>query len=484
MFGDRWLYFGLTDSGGAVVDMTNTGLYTGSTFRRYMGRQRTRVSPNLQPGSSAQVLQGGDPAQLFALDGSGFVYDVPTFGDWKGGNPSIQHLAGFWNDLTSHGFWTPGVAGQINGQPLASQRLTIQTPMMLTEIRIAAGVSGAPFFNAGGVAQGNLPPILRMIVCADANGQPDYNNVYADVTASVVASEQGFAYSRDLVGTMPHPVLVKPGKVHVVPVLLGNYAVSLDTAKYANPKGINVSDNQTVNAAMLSNDYLVYTNGTFAAPNPGRCIGMTVRAAQFQVNALRIGMQPLTLAGGLDTIDLLATASIPDGSVLGYEVYVGGQWVALSAANVAAIFAAGPQSLPLNAVLQGTTTLMPVIDATAGRSTSRCAKGSAALDHVSAVQTPAAPVTKVHKSISLDGWVGGAAQTLSADLLIGPAFARPGTAPDGAPVDSIDPVSGSTTRTWTWSLGAPASSFEMELVGALAAGAQPFVGRQSNWDAA
>ena len=431
--------------------MGTAGTVNVPVLRRGFSRARVRSSVGLKAISAAQALANGDPSQLFAIDPTTFVYD-PSWGTWQTSTAEFVRQDGFWNDLASRGYWTPVVGvGSTGGQPVLDQPFTPSSSMMVGQI----GLNLNPLTGAN----------IRLLIMGDINGNPDPNHTLVDVS---VASPDHTTYTGTVQFAMPYPILLKGGRTYHFMFLTDTGNISLYTGSHVG------------NGAQASfGDMLTFVNGAWTAPRAGGAISMSIQQAFFDNPNIRIPLAPLQLTGGADTVDIQASVILPEGCSIGYEVYVGGQWVPLQQiTNSTNPLAGNPTNLPLNMVISGTLTVAPIIDTAA--STCRFSKSSAALDHVSSVQTPSAPVTTIHKSIIVDNWVGNPVQTLTANLRTGTGYAT--NTPPATPVDAIQ-ADGSLLRTWTWTLGAAVPSFEMEVTGTTTDVTKTFTGRQTNWDA-
>ena len=74
-----------------------------------------------------------------------------------------------------------------------------------------------------------------------------------------------------------------------------------------------------------------------------------------------IGLQPLLLAGGIGSIDVLGESIIPEATALTYEIQVGGLWKSFAGDPDNPSFTGSPTQLQFRMVFQGTTDLMPAV---------------------------------------------------------------------------------------------------------------------------
>lgn len=429
----------------------NFGSLSTPVKRRGFARSRVRASIGLKASSPAQVLANGDPSQIFAIDPTSFVYDQTNWGPWQTPTTEITRQNGFWSDLAARDYWSPILGiGDTGGLPIVSQPYQRPTSAMLSNLVL--------------VTNGQKGGNLRLLVCADNNGKPDFTRTFADVAAVVPSDPTLF---RRITFAMPYPILLKGGVGY-------HFVFTADTPTlglWAPPHSGNPGNAQA--------DYLTYANGTWIAPQADTRLSLILGFATFANTTIRIPLAPLQLANGGDTVDFQASLLLPEGCTIGYEVNIGGQWVSLATVlNSSNPLAGNPSNIPCNLVLSGTNLVAPIIDTAA--SVSRLSKSSAALDHVSAVQNPSAAVKTINKSVTVENW-NSTLQTLDAKLRTGPALATPGVAPTSTK-DTLN-ADGSLTRAWSWTLGAAVPSFAMDIVGTTTDPTQTFVGRSSNWDA-
>ena len=440
----------------SFVSFGSLGSLSAPVCRRGFARTRIRSSIGLKATSPAQVLANGDPSQLFAIDPASFVYDAANWGDWKTGTTEINRQNGFWLDIASRDYWSPILGtGDVGGLPVADQPYKPFTSKMLTQFSVMTNnVVGAN---------------LRLLICGDNNGSPDFTQTIADVAAQTVSS-YGASYPTSLQRfKMPYPILLTGGRQY-------HFVLTSDKAGLS----LYLGKTQRSTDQHPTQPYLSYASGAWGAQQSGKTLTCVFSFAYFPNPTITIPLAPLQLAGGGDTADFQFSTILPQGCSQTIQVYIGGQWVNLAQVlNSSYPLAGNPSTVPCRLVLTGTGQVAPIIDTAA--STSRISKSSAALQHVSSIQTPAAPVTTVHKSLVVDNWNPNV-QTLTASLRTGPGFATPAVAPTST--KDVTQADGSLLRTWTWTLGAAVPSFEMELDGTTTDASQTFVGRRSNWDAA
>lgn len=461
----------LTVTGAAKVSLqvNNYAGWTAALKQRGLAVWRTRWSALLQAVSASALTVGGDPSSIFAIDPTDLVYDT-SWGNWNVGTTEFIRRAGYWRDLSSRHYWTPVVAsGNTGGLSVINQVFRPSASLMVTSVSLLSD----PFGRAA-----NSAATVRLVVLGDLNGFPDPTNVYADVSTTGTAqiglldnsaNQQFFNF------VMPYPLLARGGQaLHFS--FMTTSAVVLSALKFSS---------STAPSPAALTGVLAYANGGWTPLQNVDALQMVVYAAAFGQadrggpGAVRVPLQAITLAGGIDNLDIVTPGIIPDGCSINFEVTIGGATYPLAeVASGSHPLAGRPDTLPLTMILSGTPSLAPIIDLTAVKV--RASRAGTALKHVSSVQTPTANVTTIHKSVIVDNWSSSYA-TLTAALLTGSGYAT-STAPTTGPVDAIQ-SDGSLLRSWTWVLGTSVPSFEMELDGSLTDVTKAFTVRQSNWDA-
>lgn len=417
--------------------------------RRGFPRLRIQSSIGLTTQAAPQVLANGDPSQLFAIDPSTFVYDQTDWGAWQTDTTEIVRQNGFWSTLASRDYWSPivGAIGNTGGLPIVAQPFKMTSTLMCPGMFLIFGTyADVPAAN------------LRILICADNAGSPDLMHTYLDMQTATTAFQ-----AHQLNVNFPVPVLLRSGKTYHLVVTSDNPALTL-------------SMYPTNGLPALS-----YSNGSWQVFNSGYGLNVSFGICNFgNGTTITVPLGTLNLATGSDTLDFQFGLLLPEGCSLIIQVLIGGTWLSLAQVlNSTYPLSGNPQTVQCQMVLTTNYGVAPIIDTSV--SAARISKAGTALEHVSSVQTPAAPVTTIHKSVTIDNWVGGAVQTLSAGLRTGPGFTGAPVAPT-ATKDTSN-ADGSLTRNWTWSLGAAVPSFEMELDGATTDTTKQYVVRDSNWDA-
>lgn len=410
------------------------------------GVARTRYGASYPAQAATQLFASGDPARLFAINPGDIVYD-PSWQDWRVRNPEFNHGNGYWHDLTSREPWTPRTAdGTARNVQAISHPINKPYPEMLTSFI---------------VANGNMDPgPCRLLVCEDLNGAPDPSAVLMDVAGYYA---QGYGAGFDF----PYPFLRKANKLYHF-VLLAPSGF-FDTNKAGGTPLLHLSP-----------------NGSWSPDPNGYGLSCGYKVAQFTQGA-PIELNLLFLGGGIDNIDLIAPAIVPDGCDVLYGTIPQGsasytRFGPIDPANPASNLLAGrPSQLRPFVELIVTAATAPVIDLQAsvtGSVGAVSARRGTTLTAESAVRAPKdangnpLAVSKVTRTVTLVGF-NPALHTYSESLETGANYATltpPTTA--GTPTAQAD---GTTLMTFSWTIAAPGvTTFKNKYLGNTSDSAQQF----------
>lgn len=425
------------------------GIITGSASVRGLGVSRTRWDRGLTESSVAQLLASGDPTRLFAARPEDLAYD-PAWGDWRVSGPELIRRAGYAKDLTGRGPWS-----RIDTTINFAGKLVIDQPYQAASAEMITAID-TEFEGAS-----NGQPVV-VLVTADLNGNPDFGRTYAAVEVEAPNTPGKISF--------PYPILRKAGeKVHFVHLFPGGGI------------GFNIFGHEIgqIPFGILKAPALTYTGGQWVPHGSLREMGFSVYRASFSgAGPLRVPLSPVILAGGIDGVDLVTPAIVPEGTSIDFETQIAGAPVALAPVTGIHPLNGGVQSLPLTALLSYTEAVAPIFDFQTAKS--RVVRSGTALRHVSSARIPVTGVTKVQESVTLYGF-DSAAHTVTARLLTGAGYAT-----ETAPSTVVDLVQadGSLKRTFTWSLGSTVTAHEVALIGTRSDLTKQLVGRRADWTAA
>ena len=428
----------------------------------------------MQPVSTAQLYASGDPTKIFGIGAPGDLVFDPAWGDWRTPTTELVRKAGFSRDIAARTFWSRVVAsGVLAGRPAIVQGYTAPGDVMISSV-------DAVIATGPGALKDALSPV-RMLLCGALNGYPDFTQVVADVSIVPGAGAGPNVPSATLPYKfqLPFPVL-KPAGAAIFAVFLSDgpgYAIR--GQRYPTD---NFSDAQpTLGGGVMSflpNGQPVYLTG---GEGPSELALRFNRASFGGGGVVRVPCQPLTLAGGIDAVDIVAPALLPAGCSVEYETQIGGVTVPLGEAGGAHPLTGAQQSLPLTKVITFTDAVAPMIDIS-GVGTgayARLTKAGTAFNHISITRTPAVPVTKVVETVALANW-DAASASLTAKLQTGAGLATE-TAPSSVVDEAI--AGGGLRRTFTWLLGAAVTDHRARLIGATTDQTKVFYGTQADFSA-
>ena len=118
-----------------------------------------------------------------------------------------------------------------------------------------------------------------------------------------------------------------------------------------------------------------------------------------------IQMQALQLAGGIQSIDVLAQAEVPSACSLSYQVQLNNKWYPLDIQGSGPDLSSLPALLPFRVVFQGTTDIMPAVSLT--KSQVKLGKPATSFTYLSTSQSIATPATQMKISTVLSNFNGG-----------------------------------------------------------------------------
>lgn len=429
--------------GSSSISFPGLGAFLATLSLRGFGLWHTRWAKQLAAVATSQLLLNGNPDQIFPVVPTDLSYNSAAWGDWRTATTDLLRQIGYWRDCATRGFWSPIKLQEQVALPVIAQGFSPTGDVMVTSV-----------FLAGIVPDSTQP--MRLFMMDSVNGIPDPTRVYADVTYNT--------YGATL--RLPYPVLVKGGStVFFVFATSGNVSLKAMTygtqSSFRAPLLVNINGGWTRYQGQNANE-----------------LAMTINAAQFANGVTRVPLQALTLAGGIDGLNIAASSIVPDGCSIDYEVQVGGSYVPVAQPSGAHPLAGRPSSLPTNLLLSGTPSVAPIIDLSASKA--RVSAQGTAMQHTSTAQTPAATVHTVNQQLIVSNWNGNV-ETLSVNLLTGSGFGTV-VAPTSAPVDTIQ-ADGTLLRKFTWSVPAGLTTWKFQQVGATTDATQSFTVRSANWDA-
>jgi hypothetical protein len=396
--------------------------------QKTVSRYRVRHGVSAIPTLAGAFLRSGayNPiTNIFQLDGEALVYPLNEQAIRR---HAMKRTLGQWVDAYEDSYWDAiTVPSIVNGAQIA-QTFLQGNDMWLD----AVGLTFTRLAGAGDITIG---------IAETANGMPKLDSIISKTTFTRDALTLGAETVLPI-----QPVFLTGGK---------RYAIVILTA----------ADHWV---ATVAGD--VYGDGTFFYVQDGqyqqgdgsRDVMFSLYAAKFASARAVIDMQPLSLAGGIAQIDILAQAVVPGSTSLVYEIQVGGIWYPLMRvpASILSTVAAMPPLLPLRVTFTGTPDVMPALTLT--NSQVKVSRPKAAFTYFTAVNTiGGAGSTQIRALIRLESF-DATKHAMTCKLRTGAGYT---TVTNATSVSDKVNSDGSIDRTVVFSLGAAVTSFKLELDG-------------------
>ena len=162
------------------------------------------------------------------------------------------------------------------------------------------------------------------------------------------------------------------------------------------------------------------TDAGFYAGDLTKDLAFELLFARFNSSRTEVQLQPLTLSGGIASIDVLAEAIVPAGSQLVYEIQIAGKWYSMSDPASPLPLNSLPPLLPWRAVLLGTTESMPGFGVSSN-SRAYTSRPRSDFRHVSTARTVPS-TTSIDIDFRLDRWRGPPYHTFTPRLMTGAGY--------------------------------------------------------------
>ncbi len=214
-------------------------------------------------------------------------------------------------------------------------------------------------------------------------------------------------------------------------------------------------------------------DGHWQLSQTGQDLAIEDHFAVFGSPVVTVQLQALELAGGIDSIRINCDASIPEGTGIDYRVRVNNEWRSLrEGAQDINILSSLPGIVQFQAVLIGTTDVMPSFGTGASRSEVTLDRPATALLHVSTPRLMPSAVTTIEVEERLENW-DGANHSATITLLTGVGYAT---------VEAADVVTNTPHPTdanvmvkkAVFNVSPAITEFKIKTVGASGASAQRF----------
>ncbi|TPG14364.1 hypothetical protein [Sphingomonas oligophenolica] len=393
--------------------------------------QRTISRVSITYGRSATVCtnsawwQSGayDPLSgIFRVAGETWTVD-PSDRDKALGHYMIRTQQ-FWEDTYEEPYWdVVTVNSQVNGTQIAETFLQAND-MWLDAV-------GLTFTRLAADGQ------VTLAICETDRGLPLLDKVLSKTTVE----RQTLGIGKNVIPLQP--VFLTGGK---------RYAIVVITA----------ADHwvgTVPGTAFPSGTFFYVLDGAYQQGDATRDLAFDLYAAEFATARAVIDLNPLTLNGGISTINIIAPAIIPGSTQLTFEIQVAGIWYPLAKTEDLVLGAGGviPPLLPFRAVFTGSPDMMPGIMLTGSQVT--VSRSRTALAWFSTPRIlPGAGSASIRVIARLEDFET-AHHTAAITLLTGVAYATETAA--SSIVDAVG-EDGVIERTWIFNLGAAVTQYRMK----------------------
>jgi hypothetical protein len=385
----------------------------------------------------AEAARRPDLAYYQCNRAGGEPYTLSWLTFWQEDNPNFlvsERENGCWIDYYDDPYWNAVTSnGSYSGSTLSHVFLN-QTNGWMTQLRL---------FPASIGPSGDV----QIHICElDASGAPDHTNVLSHTTVPVASLAGG------LTGTLVNltPVYLKGGTKYAIIIHTpGNHSFfcvgATELAAYGAVPGV-----------------IYYHDGTrWVIAQTQTPLFLQFYFAQFRQTQYALQLAAASLAGGISSARITASAHIPAGTSLSWQAQISGEWIPLDPDNITA-FASNPALVPLRVLFTGTGDVMPGIDLT--QAELDVYSTATSLDYFSAARTLGASTTSIKIDGIIENW-DAAHDTYAAKVHVGDTTYTASTT-----VDTPDPqVPTTIRREWSFTV-ASTSIFSYELIATATAG--------------
>jgi len=411
-----------------------------------VARRRIRFGCRYRPSSGLAYLAGREipidtACGAFRGFGEGaFSYD-PAITLGPGGSAvALQYLNlghkwrrtdGYWEDYWDQPYWKINVTTTVVTGGQESQVFLNAQDGWLTEIGL--------YFNDIGPTGA-----VQVSLCAADNGQPDLDSVLATVS---IAQSALAKYPARTAVSIP-PTFLSSGQRYAIVIQSGGQHSVCSVSGSAIPQGTAYS----------------FLNGEWGPISNGRSVMFDLAFANFGTSLATVQLQSLSLAGGINSVDILTQSVCPSSCQIAFQAQVGGTWYALTEANIAAgVFTSAPNLVPLQAVFIGTPDVMPSLNLTTSQLL--IGKAAVAFEHFSETRTLDAPTITVKVILLVENF-DGAHHTVGCQLIVGGS-------PVTASVEADMPADSGINKQYSFTVTST-SSYVIEITGSTDSAADLF----------
>lgn len=372
-----------------------------------------------QTGTYLGRLNGGFRT-IFAKDG--IPYQQYETGEVDPDGYKTVRLSKLWTDQVTEPYWSRYFTTDIVNGFAHCETFFNQHDRWIDGI--TPWIHGKP-------AQGNL----TFGVCGTYRGEPDFDTVLSMTTQSPAQVKLTNAAGPDDPMTTVEPFFLKGGRFYT-------YFTSTPAA-YIHAVADEVNPH--------SGTYFYGLNGGTWFAQPGVHLIFSLRQRVFNSTLVEAEMQPLSLPGGIQGLDILAEQIIPEGCDLTWSVFVNNQWRQFDEYGPNPFVSPFPQVSRFKAGFVGSKAVMPGIRLPG--STVLTTRLALAGKHFTPVLNLPTPVNHIRKTVRLfPGW-DPAHHSCSMTIKRGATIETPDLVTDVRQVD------GSIERTAVFDLAAATSSY-------------------------
>jgi len=281
---------------------------------------------------------------------------------------------------------------------------------------------------------------ITVVICETDNGKPNLQKALTMVRVSQADIKK---YPNETVINLT-PVFLKAGRYAVCFITQGNYRV-------ATVSGQNY----------LQGTLFFGTDGDYFTGDLTKDIMFKLYAAQFKQARTEVQLQPVSLAGGITDLQIIAPALVPEGTELIYEINVGGKWYPLKETGR---LSSAPDIVPLRAVMLGTADLQPALVLTEQAITS--SRPATTFYATSTQRTLSAARQNIDVQLLLHKF-NATVHTINCQLLSGSNTYNPATVTTQEDTDTV-------RKTFSFNISAGIQSYKIKISGSRASSAEPF----------
>jgi len=335
-----------------------------------LARERMKFGPIRDVASCNQRLRTGEVDHiLLHLIKTGESYEALT------GDPDNSHFerhSKLWRDkIIPPYFYNIPVTSTISGSQIAQTFLSSQHGW-LSKIGLyftKRDTNGSVYIH----------------ICETENGVPRLNRCLASVSLSPSLLN---LYPTETAFELPDPVFLKAGtRYALVITTTGDHQVAI-----------------VAGSAYLAGTLFYCTDGDYYSGDLTKDLMLNLYFAKFNATYAQVNLEPLSLAGGIADIDLLASMFKPDATELFLEYQIAGKWYPLNTANAANLVAL-PTLLPIRLTFVGSEDVMPALELDTSLIT--FARPNASFKHISTVRTLGSAKADIEVILLLENWDAG-----------------------------------------------------------------------------